>query len=46
MNDLIVSHSSEFQRAKEKEIDSYFDHAAVDIASKYGVDLSRVMGWV
>lgn len=49
MNYLIVSDSSEFQKAKEKEIDSYIDHAAVDIASsKYGVDLSRVMGmrWI
>ena len=38
----------EFRKAKQKEIDSYVEHAAMDIVSRVGIDENRVLGmrWI
>jgi hypothetical protein len=46
--ELTSEEQEQFKMAKQREIDSYMERAAVDIATKVGVDEERVMGmrWI
>ena len=48
LRELQENEVEEFRKAKQKEIDSYVEHAAMDIVSKVGIDENRILGmrWI
>ena len=48
IRDMNEEEQKQMRQAKEKEVNSYMEHAAVEIAHKQGIDPSRVLGmrWI